>query len=635
VTDAFGEEAVSFINAHAHDPQPFFLYLAFNAPHAPYQAKAADLAMFPNLSGDQRTRAAMTLAMDRAIGWVLDALSANQIEQDTIVVFYNDNGGTADRDNSPFEGYKGLTWEGGIRVPACVRWPGLPQGVSFDEPISTLDLTPTLLAAAGGSAPDSDGVDLAPYLTGQQGGAPHEWLYFRDRWEWAIRGPRWKLVRPDVNSQVVHLFDVVADPGETTDRRAEFPEIVDAMEREFTLWEATTDKFRWTESGALIVNQFDHFRSSLPTSNFRWSNAEAWFRENTTEVVTMKQQDSYANAVLEFSTRSSPYIAQNVLPRMTGLTFMLHEFRFTDTGADPPFTGTLTGQPVVMVPDLSGQPPRILLDADAGQFVFRIETPVEFVGRLELAGDGSSPLAIAAPVVEYVPGQSVVKAGASSIELLDLLQCSGDVDLVGGGLVLRGTGARLTTLSTLRVGPSGSLGLLDGALVEAALFELAGRLDGSGVLVVDAPLAAGPQATLALTVAGHEPGVGHDQLLVGGSATLAGTLEIEIGDEFQPAIGDEFRLVESAARSGEFDTVVVMPAGSGWRAQLRYDQTGVTLRIGCAADLDESDAADTMDFLAFLSAWSAGDPLADWNADGTINTIDFAAFLNDWAACRG
>jgi hypothetical protein len=136
MTDHLAEKAAGYIAEHKD--QPFFLYLAFNATHGPNHATEADLAK----AGGNRIKA-MTLALDRAVGRVLDALDANGLAGNTLVFFLNDNGGAAGHDNAPLRGHKGSSWEGGIRIPFLARWPGtIPAGQVCDAPVIGLDLFP-------------------------------------------------------------------------------------------------------------------------------------------------------------------------------------------------------------------------------------------------------------------------------------------------------------------------------------------------------------------------------------------------------------------------------------------------------------------------------------------------------------
>jgi arylsulfatase A-like enzyme len=234
LTDAFGREAVSFIDRHAD--KPFFLYLAFNAVHTPMDATDARLEKFKKIpEGPRRTYAAMMSAMDDNVGKVLAELKAKNLENNTLVFFISDNGGptmkgttiNASR-NDPLRGSKRTTLEGGIRVPFFVKWPGhVPAGKVYDEPVIQLDILPTALTAAGvdvSADKKLDGKDLLPYLTGKESKGPHDTLYWRFGPQMAIRRGDWKLVRYDAAADdkkgaatPAKLYNLKDDIGETQD----------------------------------------------------------------------------------------------------------------------------------------------------------------------------------------------------------------------------------------------------------------------------------------------------------------------------------------------------------------------------------------------------------------------------------
>jgi arylsulfatase A-like enzyme len=201
LTDAFAREGVAFIERHAKEP--FFLYWAFNAVHGPMEAAEKYLARFPEINDPKRrTYAAMQAALDDAIGRGLTKLRELGIEEETLIFFVSDNGGPEAvnaSDNGPFNGVKGTTWEGGIRVPFLVQWKGkLPAGKVYDPPVIQLDYLPTALAAAGVQIQPEwklDGVNLLPYLRGEKSGSPHAALYWRFGGSMAVRMGDWKLVK--------------------------------------------------------------------------------------------------------------------------------------------------------------------------------------------------------------------------------------------------------------------------------------------------------------------------------------------------------------------------------------------------------------------------------------------------------
>lgn len=255
LTERLGAEAASFVQRHRE--RPFFLYLAFNAVHTPLQATEKYLERVKGVDNPaRRTYLAMLSAMDDAVGTVLAAVRQAGLDERTLVVFLSDNGGPTDKYapnasfNGPLHGGKGDTWEGGVRVPFLLRWPGrLPSGKVYDEPVIQLDLLPTAVAAAGGrvdSAWKLDGVDLLPYLTGTAKGQPHEALFWRMGPNWGIRQGNWKIVRT-YRSGEPQLFDLSADLGETRDRRAEQPDTYAQLERRWQAWNRQLAEPRWVD----------------------------------------------------------------------------------------------------------------------------------------------------------------------------------------------------------------------------------------------------------------------------------------------------------------------------------------------------------------------------------------------------
>ncbi len=232
-TEDFAREAVTFIERRRAGP--WFVYLAFNAVHAPLEAPERYLSRFTAIENSKRrTFAAMLSAMDDAVGTVVGSIRNLGQEQDTLIFFLSDNGGPTGQTtsgNGPLRGVKAQTWEGGIRVPWIVAWNGhIPSGKVDDRPVIQLDILPTALAAAGIAVqPDwmLDGVNLLPYLTGQNPGVLHEVLYWRLGQQMAIRAGDWKLVksvgskgveglesRERANTENAELYNLVRDIGE-------------------------------------------------------------------------------------------------------------------------------------------------------------------------------------------------------------------------------------------------------------------------------------------------------------------------------------------------------------------------------------------------------------------------------------
>ena len=248
LTDALAEETVQFIEKNKH--QAFFAFVSFNAVHTPMDAKPADLKQFPNLKGNRKIVAAMTLALDRACGKILDKLEDLGLADNTIIVFTNDNGGPTDKNassNYPLSGTKSNHLEGGIRVPFLMKWTSqIPPNSVYHHPISTLDLLPTFVAAGGGNIDtlmDIDGVNLLPYIQGAKKERPHQRLFWKKQARAALRDGDWKLIRyPD---RPAELYNIPNDEKEINNLAAIYPEKVRKMYKMIFQWESTLERPRW------------------------------------------------------------------------------------------------------------------------------------------------------------------------------------------------------------------------------------------------------------------------------------------------------------------------------------------------------------------------------------------------------
>ena len=220
LTDYYTDEAIKVIEANRN--RPFFLYLAHWGVHNPLQAAKADFDALGHI-GDARLRvyAAMIRALDRGVGRVLQALQANGLEENTLVIFTSDNGGAGylglPNVNKPYRGWKLTLFEGGVHVPFMAQWPArLDRGERFDHPVSHLDVFATASAAAGAPLPNDrviDGVDLVPYLTGERPGPPHETLFWRQGHHQVVLHRGWKLIVSEYDGQR-WLFNLKEDPTE-------------------------------------------------------------------------------------------------------------------------------------------------------------------------------------------------------------------------------------------------------------------------------------------------------------------------------------------------------------------------------------------------------------------------------------
>ncbi len=250
--DTQSEAALTFIDRNHKDP--FFLYLAYYAPHVPVEATQKYLDRFPGKMPVRRRYAlAMISAVDDGVGRILDRLRHYGLEENTLVFFISDNGAPTKIDkedkplsvrlnawdgslNDPWVGEKGMLTDGGIHVPYVMYWKGtLPVGLVYRKPVLSLDATATALTAAGVDIDGLlDGVDLMPYLTGKDDSAPHEDLFWRFWNQAAIRSGRWKyLCLPDGRR---YLFDMESDEHEHKNRIAQYPEIAASLHRKLEAW---------------------------------------------------------------------------------------------------------------------------------------------------------------------------------------------------------------------------------------------------------------------------------------------------------------------------------------------------------------------------------------------------------------
>lgn len=226
-----------------HHEQPFFLYVPYFAPHVPLEAPAQDLDVFAGVAEERRRIAlAMIHAMDRGVGEIRQTLEAFDLTNDTLIIYAGDNGApTIDHlangsVNTPLAGEKGMLTEGGIRVPFIVSWPGtLPEGERYPHMVSTLDLLPTMRAAAAAEqAPGLDGKNLLPALLSQPPVPVHEQLYWRFLTQVAVRDTDWKLILLSDGTEL--LFDMRASLLERENLATERADVVDRLRADLNAW---------------------------------------------------------------------------------------------------------------------------------------------------------------------------------------------------------------------------------------------------------------------------------------------------------------------------------------------------------------------------------------------------------------
>ncbi|WP_299555866.1 sulfatase-like hydrolase/transferase [Seonamhaeicola sp.] len=247
LTDRCGRQSVEFIQKNKD--KPFFLYLAFNAVHSPFHAKKSHKKMVSHLKSEvMQLYAAMAISIDENIGRIIEVLEKEKLRENTIIALVSDNGPANPvhlnipswwpkktpyhllGQCKPLNGYKGTMWEGGIRIPYIISWPGqLQYGKVIDNPVSTLDLYPTLCAAADVKTPEYtnlDGVNLLPWMRGDYKEDPHKALFWYANRMGAARMEKWKLLIEDNKH---YLFDLENDIGETTNVMKQNPEVMDEI----------------------------------------------------------------------------------------------------------------------------------------------------------------------------------------------------------------------------------------------------------------------------------------------------------------------------------------------------------------------------------------------------------------------
>ena len=244
LTDEFSNEAVNFVKKNKQGP--FFLYLAYNAPHGPLQATQKYLNRFNHIKDTRRkTYAAMVSAVDDGIGRILDKLESLEIVDNTIIFFFSDNGGPESKNgsnNGPLREGKSSIYEGGNRVPFAMQWTGEISQMVYDYPISSLDILPTIaeLTNAPIEAKNPlDGVNIIPFLKGLKRGRPHNTLYVRkfDNDLYSIRDGDMKLVTKEKNT-IKELYNLDQDIGEENNLADFFPKEVQRLDSILQAWDS-------------------------------------------------------------------------------------------------------------------------------------------------------------------------------------------------------------------------------------------------------------------------------------------------------------------------------------------------------------------------------------------------------------
>ncbi len=243
LTDLFSQKAIDFIK-QPHK-MPFFLTITYNAPHWPWQGPDdkpyADSVNFRS-GGSPAVYAAMMKSLDDGIGRIMKTLDEEQLSGNTLLIFTNDNGGERYSNNGGLANSKASLWEGGIRVPAFVRWPGkINPGLLTEQPVITMDWTATILSAAGAKPrPDFplDGIDLMPIFTLKKKNIERSfyWRTFQRSKQKAVRTGAWKYLQDEKGE---YLFNLATDQQEKNDLAAKQPDIFNRLKKMYAQWEKT------------------------------------------------------------------------------------------------------------------------------------------------------------------------------------------------------------------------------------------------------------------------------------------------------------------------------------------------------------------------------------------------------------
>lgn len=246
------DAALQFIKRNQQ--KPFFLYLAYYGPHVPLEVTEKYLKRFPGEMAERRRYAlAMISAIDDGVGQISAKLKEYGIDENTMIVFASDNGAPLGIDkedlpvtdekgkwdgslNDPMTGEKGMLAEGGIRVPFIMKWPkGLPKGKIYEKPVSTLDIAATAVQLAGlPKSKELDGINLIPFLTGQNKNNPHDYLFWRFWTQTAVRDNQWKFI--NAGNKASFLFDINKDPEEKHNLISKYPAIAEKLKSKLEDW---------------------------------------------------------------------------------------------------------------------------------------------------------------------------------------------------------------------------------------------------------------------------------------------------------------------------------------------------------------------------------------------------------------
>lgn len=251
LTFAIMEEGLEFIARHRNDEDPFFLYLAFNAAHVPFQAPRVYYEMATGEDENKRVYHAMIHALDDAIGTLMEKIKLLGLEENTLIYLISDNGGasyTKATTNEPFKGGKLTMFEGGVNVPFIMKWKGkIPEGVVYENPVSSMDIFMTSVEAAECELPDDrvyDGVNLIPFINNEVDSIPHDVFYWKSDHIQAMRKGNWKFLL-STRDKWMELYNISTDKFEHYDLNEVNSDTLIKLRQEFDVWEKDLHKPLW------------------------------------------------------------------------------------------------------------------------------------------------------------------------------------------------------------------------------------------------------------------------------------------------------------------------------------------------------------------------------------------------------
>jgi arylsulfatase A-like enzyme len=349
--DACSQAALAFIRRHTNKeasaaPHPFFLYLAYRAPHVPLDAPQKYLDRFPGKMPERRRQAlAMLSSMDDGIGAIVQELKDRNLTENTLIFYIGDNGaplkihkldapgggpGWDGSLNAPMNGEKGMLAEGGIRVPFLVSFPGtIPPHQVYDHPLSSLDVAATAVALAGLPADGTlDGTNIIPHLSGDDATPPHDTLTWRWIAQAAIREGKWKLLR---GGKREYLYNLDTDPGETTNLLAQNPEVAENLRTQLDAWsqELTPPGLETKSMSEVWENYYDFYLDGKPASPLRAKfvpedetaqpKSQGWTPRNA----TLEVRDGALHVTMTKNAKQHPFIVHSEFQLKSPLTVHL------------------------------------------------------------------------------------------------------------------------------------------------------------------------------------------------------------------------------------------------------------------------------------------------------------------------